>query len=114
MSLVVPAQPEGFQSAFIEAGAWWAIRIGAKYRDNLKWIAAYRVKPIMAITHMAEIDHIEPFGDDGKYKIVFKGPAWELPQPIPYGNAPTGAMQGPRYCSKATLDGAKSVADVAR
>lgn len=110
--VVVPAQPDGFQSAFIEAQAWWAIRIGAKYRNNLKWIAAYQVKPVMAVTHVAEIDHIEPYGDDGKFKLVFKGPAKALENPIPYGNAPSGAMQGPRYCSKAVLDGAKNIADL--
>lgn len=110
--IVVPAQPEGFQSAFIENQAWWAIRIGAKYREHLKWIAAYQVKPIMAVTHVAEIDHIEPFGDDGKFKLVFKGPAIKLPNPIPYGNAPSGAMQGPRYCSKTVFDAAKTVGDL--
>jgi hypothetical protein len=35
-----------------------------------------------------------------------------LPKPIPYGNAVSGAMQGPRYCTKAALDGATSVADL--
>lgn len=110
--VVVPAQPDGFQSAYIEAQAWWAIRIGAKYRASLKWIAAYQVKPIMAVTHVAEIDTIEPFGDDGKFKLTFKGPAKVLEKPIPYGDAPSGAMQGPRYCSKAKLDSAKSVGEL--
>lgn len=110
--VVVPAQPEGFQSAFIESQAWWAIRIGAKYRDNLKWVAAYQVKPIMAVTHVAEIDRIEPFGDDGKFKLIFKGPAQELERHIPYGDAASGAMQGPRYCTKASLDNAQSIADL--
>lgn len=110
--IVVPAQPDGFQSAFIDAQAWWAIRIGAKYRDHLKWIAAYQVKPVMAVTHIAEIEHIEPFGDDGKFKLVFKGPAVKLTNPIPYGNAPSGAMQGPRYCKKRVFDSAKNVGDL--
>jgi hypothetical protein len=110
--VVVPAQPDGFKSAYIDANAWWAIRIGAKYRESLKWVAAYQVKPIMAVTHVAEIDQIVPFGDDGKYKLIFKGPAQLLDKPIPYGDAPSGAMQGPRYCSKASLDTAKTVGDL--
>jgi len=112
--LVVPAQPEGFEKAFIGQNAWWAVRIAAKHRDNLKWIAAYQVNPIGAVTHIAEIDRIEPYGDEGKFKIFFKGKAMRLEQPIPYGKAPTGAMQGPRYCSKAAFDTAKSVLDLVR
>lgn len=111
--VIVPAQPEGFQSAFIDSNAWWAIRIGAEQRTKLKWIAAYRVLPIAAVTHIAEIDRFEPYGDEGKYKVIFKGPAQALAKPIPYGNAPSGAMQGPRYCSKATFDNASTVADLA-
>lgn len=110
--IVVPAQPEGFKTAYLEQNAWWAVRIGAKYREHLKWIAAYQVNPIGAVTHVAEIDRIEPFGDEGKFKIYFKGPATMLANPIPYGSAPSGAMQGPRYCTKAALDTAKSVADL--
>lgn len=110
--IVVPAQPEGFQKAFIGQNAWWAIRVAAKHRDSLKWIAAYQVNPIGAVTHVAEIERLEPFGDEGKFKVVFKGLAQQLTKPIPYGNAPSGAMQGPRYCTKKALDEAKSVSDL--
>ena len=110
--LVVPAKADGFQSAFLDGQAWWAIRVAAKHRPNLKWIAAYQVLPIGAVTHIAEIDRFEPYGDEGKYKVVFKGAAVALATPIPYGNAVTGAMQGPRYCSKLALDAAKTVADL--
>jgi hypothetical protein len=112
--IVVPAQKEGFERAYLGQNAWWAIRIAAKHRNNLKWIAAYQVSPVMAVTHIAEIDHLEPFGDEGKFKVVFKGPAHALPKPIPYGMAPSGAMQGPRYCSKLAFDQATSVADLVR
>ena len=110
----MPAQPEGFERAYIGSNAWWAVRIAAKHRNNLRWVAAYQVSPIAAVTHIAEIDRIEPFGDEGKFKILFKGPAVKLEQPIPYGKAPPGAMQGPRYCSKATFDEANSVSDLVR
>jgi hypothetical protein len=112
--IVVPAQKDGFDRAFLGQHAWWAIRIAAKHRNNLKWIAAYQVSPVMAVTHIAEIDHLEPFGDEGKFKVVFKAPAQALSKPIPYGTAPSGAMQGPRYCSKLIFDNAQSVADLVR
>src|SRR3954451_22988138 len=89
-TIVVPAQREGFERAFLGASAWWAIRVAEKHRANLKWIAAYQVQPIGAVTHIAEIDHLEPYGDAGKYKVVFKGPAVQLEKPIPYGDAPSG------------------------
>jgi hypothetical protein len=45
------------------------------------------VLPIAAVTHLAKIDHIEPYGDSGKYKVVFKGPAVPLEKTIPSGDA---------------------------
>ena len=96
-TIVVPAQREGFEKVFLGAKAWWAIRVAEKHRANLRWIAAYQVVPIAAITHLAEIDRLEPYGDDGKFKVIFKGPAEPLARPVPYGDAPSGAMQGPRY-----------------
>ena len=83
-TVIVPAQREGFEKAFIGANAWWAIRIAEKHRANLKWIAAYQVLPVAAVTHIAEIDHLEPYGDAGKFKVVFKGPATPLAHPVPY------------------------------
>jgi hypothetical protein len=110
--LIVPAQPEGFESAFLNSNAWWAIRVAAKHRPNLRWIAAYQVLPIAAVTHVAEIASFEPYGDEGKFKVVFKGPAQALEKPIPFGNAIPGSMQGPRYCSKQAFDTAATVADL--
>ena len=112
--IIVPAQPEGFQSAFIDSQAWWAIRIAAKHRSNLKWIAAYQVLPIAAVTHIAEIDRFEPYGDEGKFKVYFKRPAEKLAKPMPFDNAVSGAMQGPRYCTKPVFDSAETVADLVK
>lgn len=111
-TLVVPAQKEGFDRAFLGAHAWWAIRIAAKHRDHLKWIAVYQVSPIKAVTHVAPIERLEPFGDEGKFKVVFAGPPVELKNPIPFGNAPSGAMQGVRYTTYETLLNAKTVKDL--
>ena len=112
--IIVPAKADGFQSAFLNSNAWWAIRIGAKHLPNLKWIAAYQVTPIAAVTHIAEIDRFEPYGDEGKYKVIFKGDAKKLEKPIPFANAVSGAMQGPRYCTKKVFDKAQTVADLVR
>lgn len=111
-TLVVPAQKEGFEKAFIGEHAWWAIRIAAKHRDHLKWIAAYQVSPVKAVTHVAPIERLEPYGDEGKFKVVFAGPPVELVKPIPFGKAISGAMQGVRYTTYDRLLKAQSVADL--
>lgn len=111
-TIVVPAQPEGFEAAYMSEHAWWAIRIAQPKLEKLKWIAAYRVSPISQITHIAEIDRIEPYGSSGKYKIFFKGAPAALKNPVPYGSAPSGVMQAPRYTSRAKILAAKSVLDI--
>jgi hypothetical protein len=110
--IVVPAQKEGFEAAYMRAHAWWAVRIAQKYRETLKWIAAYQVAPVKAVTHVAPIAAIEPFGDEGKYKIVFAGPPVELQNPVPFGDAPSGAMQGSRYTSFDKLQSARSIKEL--
>ncbi len=110
-TVVVPAHEEGFNKVFIGENCWYAIRIAAGKLGRFRWIAAYQVSPISAITHIAEIDRIEPYGDEGKYKVIFKSPAQAI-GPIPIGSAPQGTMQGPRYTSHKKLLAATSVGDL--
>jgi len=110
-TVIVPAQKEGFESTFIGENAWYAIRISGGMLQKIKYIAAYQTQPVKAITHLAPVDHIEPYGENGKYKLVFSEPAKSI-GPIPFGAATSGAMQGPRYTTRAKLLAAKSVADL--
>ncbi len=64
-----------------------------------------------AITHYAPVSLIEPYGEGGKYKVVFSESAKPI-GPIPYGDAHPGAMQGPRYTSFARLQKARKLTDV--
>jgi len=111
-TIVVPAHEEGFQKVFIEQNAWWAVRISGGMLEKVKYIAAYRTAPISAITHFAEIDGIEPYGEEGKYKLIFSGQAKELDQPIPFSDSPKGLMQGIKYTNFEKLKTAKKVADL--
>ena len=61
---------------------------------------------------LAEIERIEPYGDTGKYKLFFKGAPTVLPNAVPYGDAPSGVMQAPRYTTREKLLAAKSVMDI--
>jgi hypothetical protein len=111
-TIIVPAQPDGFKRVFIGENQWWAIRIGPAMKDRIKYIAAYQVKPISAVTHMAEVAEIKPHKDSGKYVVVFKQPA-----------APVGPIkpkdskfspQGPIYVQKERLLAAKTLEDALR
>jgi hypothetical protein len=50
------------------------------------------------------------YGDSG-YKLVFSEPARPI-GPIPFGDAPSGTMQGPRYTSFERLKTAKKVTEL--
>jgi hypothetical protein len=107
-TIVVPAREEGFQQVFIGENQWYAIRIGAAMKDRIKYIAAYRVAPVSAVTHIAEIAEIKPYKETGKYAVLFKGPATEIRAvPIQAGqNGPQGPVyvQRERLLSGATLN----------
>ena len=79
--------------------------------DKIKYIAGYQTHPISAITHYAPVARIEPYGESGKYKVIFAEKATPI-GPIPYDNAPSGAMQGPRYTTFARLLEARKLTDL--
>ena len=54
---------------------------------------------------------MEAYGDSGKYKVVFAEPAKEI-EHIPFGDAPSGAMQGPCYTTYDKLQKAKKITDL--
>lgn len=112
-TIVVPAKKEGFERVFLGEDCWYAIRISGGMLDNIKYIAVYQSQPISAITHLAPVDRIEPYGESGKYKVIFSEKALESESPIPLGDAPAGTMQGPRYTSLIKLKNATKVTDLA-
>jgi hypothetical protein len=79
--------------------------------EKIKYIAAYQTAPVSAITHYAPVNRIEPYGEGGKYKLVFSMKARAI-MPIPFGDAPQGAMQGPRYTTFTQLMAAKKLTDL--
>jgi hypothetical protein len=110
-TIVVPAQKDGFERVFIGENAWRAIRISGGMVPKIKYIAAYQSQPVSAITHVAPVALIEPYGDSGKYKLVFSEPAKPI-GPIPFADAPSGFMQGSRYTTYEKLQNAKKVTDL--
>ena len=70
-------------------------------KERIKYIAAYQVAPISAVTHIAEIQEIRPYKDTGKYLIVFKNPAEKIKK-IPNKN-PKYAPQNVVYVKRDVL-----------
>ncbi len=110
-TVIVPALKDGFKKVFLGEDSWHAIRISGAMLGKIKYIVAYRSRPISAITHYAPVDRIESYGESGKYRIIFSEEAREI-GPIPLGDAPRGAMQGPRYTTFEKIKTAKKLSDV--
>lgn len=111
-TVVVPARLEGFNGVFLGQREWRAIRVRQARLPQLKYIAAYQVQPVSAVTHFAKVRRLEPYGIEGKYRVVFDGEAISLDHPVPLGDAPKGAMQSPRYTTLAKLKAAQTLADL--
>lgn len=110
-TIVVPAREEGFKQRFLNENCWFAVRINTKHIPKLKFIAAYQVAPVAAITHIAEIEAIVPYNDTGKYMIKFKGAATAI-LPIPRPDSSEVNMQSSRYALRDKLFTAKNLDQV--
>jgi hypothetical protein len=78
---------------------------------QIKHIAAYRVAPISAITHIAPVKSIEQWKDTNKYILHFSEPAKKI---SPVKLVPKGkvkALQNSRYTSLEKLQSAKTLED---
>lgn len=110
-TVIVPAQEDGFKEKFLQNKFWYAIRISGGKLNEIKYIAAYQTAPVSAITHYAEVDTIEAYGDGRKYKLNFKGEPIAI-NPIPFGAAKTGSLQSSRYTSLEKMLKVKSVKEL--
>lgn len=111
-TIVVAAREEGFEQEFLKNNCWYAIRIHASMLDKIKYIAAYQVAPISAITYYAEVSNIEKWNDTNKYILNFKDKAIKINE-IPLDKSKKGlAPQAPRYTSLDRLLKARTLSDV--
>lgn len=110
-TLIVPAQKEGFERVFLGEDRWYAVRIRESRLEQIKWLAAYQVSPISAITHIAKVKEIKPYKDTGKYEIVFENPAEKIKK-IPLGSNSSKSPQGPVYAEMEKIRKAKDVEQI--
>lgn len=110
-TIVIPAREDGFNDVFINENCWYAIRLNASMIPKIKYIAAYQVAPISAITHIAEVKSIEQWKDTNKYILYFTDSAEKIKN-IPLGSIKGKAPQSPRYSSRNKILNASSLDNV--
>lgn len=110
-TIVIPAREEGFNDVFIGENCWYAIRLNSSMIPKIKYIAAYQVAPISAITHIAEVKSIEQWKDTNKYILHFNEPAQKIKK-VALGKIKGKAPQSPRYSSKKRILKAQSLDNV--
>ncbi len=111
-TIVVPARDDGFNEEFINNNCWYAIRIAGVMLDKIKYIAAYQVAPISAITYIAEVDRIEKYKETNKYIVYFKPNTTQKINKVGLGNKKGQAPQAPRYSSHRVILSATSLDDL--
>ena len=105
----MPAREDGFRDTFLGQNCWYSIRIHSSMLSRIKYVAAYRVAPDSAITHIAPVESIKQWKDTNKYILNFSSPATEIG---PIKLMPKGrvkAPQAPRYTSRTRLITAKNL-----
>jgi len=108
-TIVVPAQEDGFQEVFLGENRWYEIRIHQSMIPRIKYIAAYQVAPISAVTHWAPVKDIMPWENTGKFVVNFAEPAKEIEHINLVLKSRVRAPQAPRYTSFSRLKQAKTL-----
>lgn len=111
-TIVVPAKEDGFKETFIGEKCWYQVRISAAMLSKIKYVAAYQVAPISAITHIAEVERIEKYKDSDKYILYFKSDAKATKKVPLSGHTKGKAPQAPRYTTYKKIMGADSLDDL--
>lgn len=111
-TVVVPAQQEGFDTTFLGENRWWAVRIHGSLQRQLRYIAAYRVAPVSAITHIAPIKSIEPWKRSDKVVINFGAPPRAIGPIRLVKGGKVKAPQNVRYAVREQLLAAKNLDDL--
>ena len=106
---IVSTQNDGLQEVFIGEKRWYQIRMHSSIIPRIKHIAAYRVAPTSAITHVAEVASIKPWPNSNKYVLNFVGHAREIGPLKLVTNGAVRAPQGSRYTSLSRLEVASNL-----
>ncbi len=111
-TVVIPARPSGFKDVFLGQDRWYAVRIQGSMRPQIKYIAAYQVAPISAITHIAPVQSIESWKDSHKYVVNFAEPATSIGPIVLVKKGRVKALQNLRYTHRDRIDKANTLDDI--
>jgi hypothetical protein len=111
-TVVVPAREDGFKEVFLGENRWYEIRIHHSVIPRIKYIAAYQVAPVSAITHWAAVKNVEPWQGSGKFVVNFARPANEIRPIRLVPKSRVKALQNIRYTSFDKLQRAKTLDEV--
>lgn len=111
-TVVVPARDDGFEETFLGENRWYAVRLHGTMRPQIEYIAAYRVAPTSAITHVAPVKSIEPWKDSAKFVLNFAEPAREVGPIKLLKDGRVKAPQSLRYTTHKRLLAAKTLDDL--
>lgn len=111
-TVVVPAREDGFKETFLGENRWYQVRIHGAVRPQIKYVAAYQIAPVSAITYIAPVKSIEPWKDTGKVVLNFSEPAKPIgPIPLRKGGH-VRQMQSLRYTTRERLLNSKDLDEV--
>lgn len=112
-TVIVSSHEDGFNEVFMGKNQWYAITVRINMIPKLKYIAIYRAQPVSAITHVAEIESIEPYNNIyHKYIVYFKqNSIRKLPQPV-FKNKGVPGPRGIIYTLYEKLLCARAIADI--
>jgi hypothetical protein len=111
-TVVVPAREDGFEETFIGENRWYAVRIHGMMRPQIRYVAAYQVSPVSAITHVAPVKAILPWKDTDKVVLNFGEPAKAIGPISLVKGGRVKALQNLRYTSYSRLQRAKTLDDL--
>jgi len=112
-TIVAPCSKDGFEKAFVNKGAWWAVRIGQAAIPKLKYVSLYESAPIKAIRAYAKISRIEPFPQaPGKYIIYHDGNIKYFDNPVVLGTNSNLSLQGSRYYLLENISASKTLGEL--
>ncbi len=101
-----------FKEVFLNENRWYAIRVHSSMIPKIKYIAAYQVAPVSAITHVAKVSSIETWKETNKYIVYFLEPAKKIKSIKLIPKSIVKAPQAPRYTSYKRLIKAKNMDEV--
>lgn len=103
LTIIVPAQEDGFKQVFLTDNEWYDIQIGKAKRNKIQYIAGYEVAPRSGIQYIAKVKEIVPSDNYvGYWKVIFDGEPQKYDRLIPLGD--TYPPQNIRYTTKKELD----------